>query len=155
MDEADRARSDRIPGTLRQLFNSSMAPAWRIAQPYCVALAPQINSPEPLWYIGCKVMTGEDKLCESPSLSLTQVPSRGIIDNTHTGEHFMETSPMCRVLTCCSLLTDVLREQLHRLVAMDEDATECIEYMLCDLRIESELLRVCARQRFNLGRHPI
>ncbi|KAF3040323.1 hypothetical protein E8E12_008384 [Didymella heteroderae] len=39
-----------------------MAPAWRIAQPYCVALAPQINSPEPLWYIGCKVMTGEDKL---------------------------------------------------------------------------------------------
>ncbi|KAJ4984296.1 hypothetical protein SVAN01_10201 [Stagonosporopsis vannaccii] len=53
---------DRIPGTLRQLFNSSMAPAWRITQPYCVALAPRSNSPEPLWYVGCKVMTGEDKL---------------------------------------------------------------------------------------------
>ncbi|KAF2632833.1 hypothetical protein BU25DRAFT_427670 [Macroventuria anomochaeta] len=39
-----------------------MAPAWRIAQPYCVALAPQINSPEPLWYVECKVMSGEDKL---------------------------------------------------------------------------------------------
>ncbi|KAF9699004.1 hypothetical protein EKO04_003232 [Ascochyta lentis] len=43
---------DRIPGTLRQLFNSSMAPAWRITQPYCVALAPPTNSPEPLWYVG-------------------------------------------------------------------------------------------------------
>ncbi|UPX13526.1 uncharacterized protein EKO05_0004032 [Ascochyta rabiei] len=53
---------DRIPGTLRQLFNSSMAPAWRITQPYCVALAPQVNSPEPLWYVGCKVLSGEDKL---------------------------------------------------------------------------------------------
>jgi hypothetical protein len=53
---------DRIPGTLRQLFNSSMAPAWRIVQPYCVGLAPPINSLEPLWYVGCKVMTGEDKL---------------------------------------------------------------------------------------------
>ncbi|KAF1934194.1 uncharacterized protein M421DRAFT_415243 [Didymella exigua CBS 183.55] len=56
---------DCLPGTLRQLFNLSMAPAWRIAQPYCVALAPQINSPEPLWYIGCRVMTGEDKLLYS------------------------------------------------------------------------------------------
>lgn len=62
---------------------------------------------------------------------------------------------MCRVLTCCSLLTDVLREQLHRLVPMDEDAAECIEYMLCDLRLESELLRVCPRKRFNLVRYPI
>lgn len=54
-----------------------MAPAWRIAQPYCVALAPDINGSGPLWYIGCKVMTGEDKLCESPSHSLTQVSCRG------------------------------------------------------------------------------
>jgi len=54
-----------IPGTLRQLFNSSMAPAWRIAQPYCVALAPapkSFKSAEPLWYIGCKTLSGEDKL---------------------------------------------------------------------------------------------
>ena len=58
------ARSDRIPGTFRQLFNSSMAPAWRITQPYCVALAPQVNSPEPLWYVGCKVLSGEEKLCK-------------------------------------------------------------------------------------------
>jgi hypothetical protein len=43
-----------------------MGPAWRIIQPYNVALAPQINSPEPLWYVGCKVMSGEDKICESP-----------------------------------------------------------------------------------------
>ncbi|KAF1842372.1 uncharacterized protein K460DRAFT_370340 [Cucurbitaria berberidis CBS 394.84] len=51
-----------IPQTLRQLFNSSMGPAWRIAQPYCVGLAPQVNSPEPLWYVGCKTLNGEDKL---------------------------------------------------------------------------------------------
>ena len=68
LDKADELtwKSDRIPGTLRQLFNSSMAPAWRIVQPYCVGLAPQLNSSlEPLWYVGCKVMTGEDKLCKS------------------------------------------------------------------------------------------
>ncbi|KAH7402542.1 hypothetical protein BKA66DRAFT_449010 [Pyrenochaeta sp. MPI-SDFR-AT-0127] len=39
-----------------------MGPTWRIAQPYCVALAPQANSPEPLWYVGCKTLSGEDKL---------------------------------------------------------------------------------------------
>ncbi|KAL5404918.1 hypothetical protein PMIN03_008826 [Paraphaeosphaeria minitans] len=55
-----------IPPTLRQLFNSSMAPAWRIAQPFCLALAPpQMASPEPVWYVGCKVLTGEEKICES------------------------------------------------------------------------------------------
>lgn len=61
-------RSHGIPQTLRQLFNSSMAPQWRIAQPYCVALAPGVKSfknSEPLWYAGCKTLTGEDKLCES------------------------------------------------------------------------------------------
>ena len=65
--------SDRIPGTLRQLFNSSMAPAWRIVQPYCVGLAPQVHSLEPLWYVGCKVMTGEDKLCKSVTPAHTNV----------------------------------------------------------------------------------
>lgn len=44
-----------------------MSPAWRIAQPYCLALAPQINSPEPVWYIGCKTLNGEDKICEFPA----------------------------------------------------------------------------------------
>ncbi|KAF2007429.1 hypothetical protein P154DRAFT_119142 [Amniculicola lignicola CBS 123094] len=39
-----------------------MSPPWRIAQPYCLALGPQVNSPEPIWYIGCKVCDGEDKI---------------------------------------------------------------------------------------------
>ncbi|KAF2192479.1 hypothetical protein K469DRAFT_800457 [Zopfia rhizophila CBS 207.26] len=51
-----------IPPTLRQLFNASMNPGWRIAQPYCLALGPQINSPEPIWYIGCKVVEGSVKI---------------------------------------------------------------------------------------------
>ncbi|PVI00201.1 hypothetical protein DM02DRAFT_614544 [Periconia macrospinosa] len=51
-----------LPQTLRQLFNSSMSPSWRIAQPYYIALAPQHNTPEPIWYTGCKVLDGEDKI---------------------------------------------------------------------------------------------
>ncbi|KAF2643403.1 hypothetical protein P280DRAFT_547554 [Massarina eburnea CBS 473.64] len=51
-----------IPQTLRQLFNSSMSPAWRVAQPFCLALAPQNNTPEAIWYIGCKVLSGEEKI---------------------------------------------------------------------------------------------
>ncbi|KAF2258382.1 hypothetical protein CC78DRAFT_587228 [Lojkania enalia] len=51
-----------IPPTLRQLFNASMNPGWRIAQPYCLALGPQNNSPEPIWYLGCKVVDGQDKI---------------------------------------------------------------------------------------------
>ncbi|KAF2738423.1 hypothetical protein EJ04DRAFT_428937 [Polyplosphaeria fusca] len=39
-----------------------MSPNWRIAQPYCLALGPQNNSPEPIWYIGCKVLEGTDKI---------------------------------------------------------------------------------------------
>ncbi|KAF1830408.1 hypothetical protein BDW02DRAFT_101807 [Decorospora gaudefroyi] len=39
-----------------------MSPAWRVASPYCLALAPQVNSPEPVWYVGCKTLDGEDKL---------------------------------------------------------------------------------------------
>jgi hypothetical protein len=71
------ARSHGIPHSLRQLFNSSMAPAWRIAQPYCVALAPgakSFKSSEPLWYAGCKTLSGEDKLCKSPACGLTRDP---------------------------------------------------------------------------------
>ncbi|KAH3972476.1 hypothetical protein HBH70_001910 [Parastagonospora nodorum] len=54
-----------IPQSLRQLFNSSMSANWRIAQPYCVALAPAPKSfklADPLWYAGCKTLSGEDKL---------------------------------------------------------------------------------------------
>ncbi|KAF1975474.1 hypothetical protein BU23DRAFT_552431 [Bimuria novae-zelandiae CBS 107.79] len=57
-----------IPPTLRQLFNSSMTPSWRIAQPFCMALAPQINSPEPVWYVGCKVLAGEEKILYSQNV---------------------------------------------------------------------------------------
>jgi len=56
-----------IPQSLRQLFNSSMSANWRIAQPYCVALAPAPKSfklADPLWYAGCKTLSGEDKLCK-------------------------------------------------------------------------------------------
>ncbi|KAF2022226.1 hypothetical protein BU24DRAFT_417859 [Aaosphaeria arxii CBS 175.79] len=42
-----------------------MSAEWRIAQPYCLALAPQLNSPEPIWYIGCKTLNGEDKMFQS------------------------------------------------------------------------------------------
>jgi hypothetical protein len=56
--------SHEIPRTLRQLFNSTMSPEWRVANPYCLALAPQVHSPEPVWYIGCKTLDGEDKLCK-------------------------------------------------------------------------------------------
>ncbi|KAF1951776.1 hypothetical protein CC80DRAFT_495916 [Byssothecium circinans] len=51
-----------VPQTLRQLFNSSMSPAWRVTQPFCLGLAPQNNTPEAVWYIGCKVGSGEDKI---------------------------------------------------------------------------------------------
>lgn len=47
-----------------------MAPAWRIAQPYCVALAPGAKSfkkSEALWYAGSRTLSGEDKLCELPT----------------------------------------------------------------------------------------
>jgi len=57
-------RSHEIPQTLRQLFKSSMSNPWRVASPYCLALAPQGDSPEPIWYIGCKTLDGEDKLCK-------------------------------------------------------------------------------------------
>jgi hypothetical protein len=60
------AHSHEIPHTLRQLFSSSMSPAWRVASPYCLALAPQVNFPEPVWYVGCKTLDGEDKLCKCP-----------------------------------------------------------------------------------------
>lgn len=59
------AHSHGIPQSLRQLFNSQMTDTWRIAQPYCVALAPSAKSfknTEPLWYAGCKTLSGEDKL---------------------------------------------------------------------------------------------
>ncbi|OCK81684.1 hypothetical protein K432DRAFT_294944 [Lepidopterella palustris CBS 459.81] len=39
-----------------------MNPGWRVQQPYCVALAPQHKNQEPIWYIGCKVVDGSDKL---------------------------------------------------------------------------------------------
>ncbi|KAF2751889.1 hypothetical protein M011DRAFT_393482 [Sporormia fimetaria CBS 119925] len=39
-----------------------MQPAWRIAQPFCLALGPAVNSPEPIWYIGCKVLDEQEKL---------------------------------------------------------------------------------------------
>ncbi|KAL5390155.1 hypothetical protein PMIN06_001520 [Paraphaeosphaeria minitans] len=65
-----------IPPTLRQLFNSSMAPAWRIAQPFCLALAPpQMASPEPVWYVGCKVLTGEEKILYSQAIFDSHYPS--------------------------------------------------------------------------------
>ncbi|KAF2467247.1 uncharacterized protein BDR25DRAFT_317004 [Lindgomyces ingoldianus] len=51
-----------IPASLRSLMNASMSPAYRIAQPYCLALGPQNNSAEPIWYIGCKVCDGQEKI---------------------------------------------------------------------------------------------
>lgn len=51
-----------LPHTLRQLFQSYMQPEWHIAQPFCLALGPQHNSPEPIWYLGAKVVSGEEKI---------------------------------------------------------------------------------------------
>jgi hypothetical protein len=59
-----------------------MQPTWRIAQPYCVALAPGVKSfkaSEPLWYAGCRTLSGEDKLCESIYYSLTQTLRHGML----------------------------------------------------------------------------
>ncbi|KAF2502948.1 hypothetical protein BU16DRAFT_24779 [Lophium mytilinum] len=39
-----------------------MNPGWRVQQPYCVALAPQSGDHEAIWYIGCRVCEGTDKL---------------------------------------------------------------------------------------------
>ncbi|KAF2691570.1 hypothetical protein K458DRAFT_411301 [Lentithecium fluviatile CBS 122367] len=39
-----------------------MSPPYRVAQPYCLALAPQIGSVEPVWYIAGKVLSGEEKI---------------------------------------------------------------------------------------------
>ncbi|KAL5119535.1 hypothetical protein ACEQ8H_002600 [Pleosporales sp. CAS-2024a] len=66
-----------IPQSLRQLFNSSMSSNWRIAQPYCVALAPAPKSfkfSEPLWYTGCKTLNGSDKLCYTEKSFETTYP---------------------------------------------------------------------------------
>ena len=72
--------SHNIPQTLRQLFNSSMSPPYRVAQPFCLALAPQNGSVEPVWYIAGKVLSGEDKICKGfparyrPLVSSSQPP---------------------------------------------------------------------------------
>ncbi|KAF1913898.1 hypothetical protein BDU57DRAFT_558835 [Ampelomyces quisqualis] len=54
-----------------------MAPAWRIAQPYCVALAPAPKSfkvADPLWYAGCKTLSGEEKLYYTEATFETTYP---------------------------------------------------------------------------------
>lgn len=101
------ACSHEIPHTLRQLFNSSMSPEWRIASPYCLALAPQIDSPEPIWYAGCKTLDGEDKLCKC----LPRPKLRG--HETH-GRWRCGPGPSCPIwkLIKHSPLANVLRCQL-------------------------------------------
>ncbi|KAH7119816.1 hypothetical protein B0J11DRAFT_582319 [Dendryphion nanum] len=42
-----------------------MSAEWHIAQPFCLALGPQHNSPEPIWYCGAKVVNGEEKIMYS------------------------------------------------------------------------------------------
>jgi len=63
--------SHNIPPTLRQLFNASMDAGWRVQQPYCLALGPPNGSSEPIWYIGCKVCNGQDKICMFGSSSFS------------------------------------------------------------------------------------
>lgn len=60
-----------------------------------------------------------------------------------------------RELISRSLLTDTLREQLYGLDAMDENAAECLQRMLRDLRAQHELFCVRSGQRFDMGRHTI
>ena len=114
-----------------------MGPAWRIIQPYNVALAPQINSPEPLWYVGCKVMSGEDKICESV-FSLV-VPAGATKDWK---------------LTIHSSLADLLRSQLCRSLEMDKIDSQCSHGVLCHLWPE-QLLRKRSWARLHLGRHTV
>jgi hypothetical protein len=45
-----------------------MSPAYRVAQPYCLALAPQVGNVEPVWYIAGKVLSGEDKICKAAAV---------------------------------------------------------------------------------------
>lgn len=63
-----------IPSTLRQLFNASMPSAHRVQQPYCLALAPPNGASEPIWYIGCKVCDGQDKIFYSQFFFDTNYP---------------------------------------------------------------------------------
>jgi hypothetical protein len=66
----------------------------------------------------------------------------------------LEDRVIHRILTLRSLLTDVLRDQLYRLGTMDEDAAECLQRMLRDVRAEHELL--CVRpERLDMGRHTV
>ncbi|KAF2709803.1 hypothetical protein K504DRAFT_467744 [Pleomassaria siparia CBS 279.74] len=51
-----------------------MGPSWRIAQPFCLALGPQINSVEPVWYVSARVCSGEDKIFFSQGSFETNYP---------------------------------------------------------------------------------
>ncbi|ORY10628.1 hypothetical protein BCR34DRAFT_344129 [Clohesyomyces aquaticus] len=55
-------------------MNASMSPEYRIAQPYCLALGPANNAPEPIWYIGCKVCDGQEKIFYSQNFFESNYP---------------------------------------------------------------------------------
>lgn len=99
-------------------------------------------------------MTGEDKLCESPSHNLTLVPFRAE-QTKRNHQPLLEIRVIHRRLTLCSLLADIFRDQLYRLGAMDEDAAKGLQHMLRDLRAEHELLCMLTRERLNLGWYTI
>lgn len=172
---ADPSQSHGIPQTLRQLFNSSMSPAWRIAQPFCLALGPQVNSPEPIWYVGCKVCDGQEKICECPI-----PPASSLTERSHLATLAHETKrnetelliPFTTIffflypshpvhtqqagsLICRSLFANLLRYQLPRSLAMDQGNPKCTTSVLCDVRTKPQLLCVCAGARIDMGWHTV
>lgn len=59
------------------------------------------------------------------------------------------------MLTGYSLLSDVLRDQLHRLVSLDEDAAQRSPDVLRYFWAKPELFRLCPRTWLNMGRYTI
>ena len=52
-----------------------MAPGYRIAQPYCLALGPPSPAaPDGVWYLGCRTVDGCDKICTAAPLHPSPKP---------------------------------------------------------------------------------
>jgi hypothetical protein len=136
---ADLVPSHNIPPTLRQLLNSSMGPAWRISQPYCLALGPQINSPEPIWYCGCRVLDGQDKICEAFPRSSHLASQDQRLDGPRAN------------MSGASLLSRLFRLQLSGSFKMDEDNNQCPKSLLHNFRYWALIFRMRPRIWLNVG----
>jgi hypothetical protein len=129
-------RSDRIPETLHQLFRSSMGPAWRIIQPYNVALAPQINSPEPLWYV---VPTGDNGPKANYPQSTRRATSKPTMRISQDGQNrsrmlpWRVLLPLARTATLQARLGMALYGRAYRQSLKTKSAKHSIPHAVCHL----------------------